>query len=88
LIGVQVPQWLRADRATRHLKRALNVPFAMEIMVLMCWCIWTARNGWLFNGEDPKVDGCKQLFKKEFALVILRAKPRRVQAMQEWLDGI
>jgi hypothetical protein len=83
LIGVQVPHW-RADRATRYLKRALNVPFAMEIIILMCW---SARNGWHFNGEDPGLDNCKLHFKREFALVILRAKLRRVQQMQEWLNG-
>jgi hypothetical protein len=88
LIGVQVPHWLRADRATRHLKRALKVPFAMEIIILMCWCIWSARNGWVFNAEDPGLDNCKQHFKREFALVILRAKPRRRQQMQEWLNGL
>jgi hypothetical protein len=48
-IGVAVPTWLRPDRATRHIKRSLGVPFAREIIILMCWCIWIARNDWLFN---------------------------------------
>jgi hypothetical protein len=87
-IGVAVPTWLRPDRATRHIKRSLGVPFAREIIILMCWCIWIARNDWLFNEEDPNLDSCKSHFKKEFALVILRAKPSRVQQMEAWLDGL
>jgi hypothetical protein len=70
-------------QGNKALKRAVNVSFVMEFIILMCSCIWTARNGWLCNGEDPEVDGCKQYFKKEFALVILRAKSRRVQ-MARW----
>jgi hypothetical protein len=88
LIGVQVPQWLRADRATCHLRRILKVLFAMEIIILMCWCIWSARNGWFFNAEDPGLENCKHQFKREFALVSLRAKPRRRQQMQEWFNGL
>jgi hypothetical protein len=89
-IGVAVPAWLRPERATRHIKWSLAVPFAMEIIILMCWCIWTARNDWLFNEEDPNLDNCKCHFKQEFAfaLVILRAKPSRVQQMEAWLDGL
>jgi hypothetical protein len=35
IIGVRVPTWMKPERATRH-KRALRLPFAMEIMVIMC----------------------------------------------------
>jgi hypothetical protein len=43
-IGINVPTWLIADRAIRHIKRKLRVPFAMEIIIIMCWCIWIERN--------------------------------------------
>jgi hypothetical protein len=33
----------------RRIKRRLNVPFALEIMVLMAWSIWTTRNDRIFN---------------------------------------
>jgi hypothetical protein len=42
-IGIFVPTWLRAERATRYNKRALGVPFAMEIIITMSWCIWKEK---------------------------------------------
>jgi hypothetical protein len=38
-IGVVVPTWLTLEGATKHIKRNLRVPFSMEIIILMCWCI-------------------------------------------------
>jgi hypothetical protein len=46
-IGVVIPSWLRPDIATRHLRRKLSVPFAMEIIITMCWSIWLERNAWI-----------------------------------------
>jgi hypothetical protein len=43
-VGVIVPTWMRGDRATKYIKQRLRVPFAMEIIILMCWCIWSERN--------------------------------------------
>jgi hypothetical protein len=39
-IGVNVPTWLKPERAIKHIKRILRVPFVMKIIILMCWCIW------------------------------------------------
>jgi hypothetical protein len=41
IVGVNVPTWLKLERATRHINRLLRLPFAMEIIIVMCWCIWT-----------------------------------------------
>jgi hypothetical protein len=87
-IGVMVPTWLKPERATRHLKRLLGVPFAMEIIVILCWCIWKEQNSWIFNNEDPPVERCKATFKREFAMVIHRSKERLVPEMQAWLQSL
>jgi hypothetical protein len=36
-IGVVVPTWLKLERATRHIKRAIRLLFAMERIILNCW---------------------------------------------------
>ena len=59
-----------------HFKQQLGVPFFMEIIILMSWCIWIQRNDLIFKGVQPSIDACYMLLKKEFALVILRAKIR------------
>jgi hypothetical protein len=69
-----------------RLKRQLRVPFFMDIIILMSWSIWKTRNEWIFNGRDPTVDSCNEKFKKEFALVIPRAKEGKVQDMKAWLQ--
>jgi hypothetical protein len=87
-IGVLVPSWLKPERATRHIKRAHNLPFAMEVIILMSWCIWSERNSWLFGNEDPSPQKCKRTCLKEFAMVIHRVKPASVSAMEEWIHSI
>ena len=71
-----------------HLKQQLVVPFFMEVIILMSWSIWTQRNDQIFKGIQPSSDSCLQHFKKEFALVILRAKTRHKENMSLWLDTL
>jgi hypothetical protein len=85
---VNAPTWLRPDRAIRHIKRTLRVPFAMVITILMSWSIWKVINVWLFNGEDPSVMKCKTTFKKEFQMLIHRAKTSSISNMEEWLHNL
>jgi hypothetical protein len=87
-IGVAIPSRLRPERATCYVKRALRVPFAMKIMIIMCWSIWKECNAWLFNNEDPSIAHCMLVFKREFALVVHRAKESSVLDMQSWLDNL
>jgi hypothetical protein len=72
----------------RHIKRQLKVPSVMEIIIILCWSIWTERNSWLFRNEDPSVDSCKATFKREMDLVIHRSKTKYTQDMKQWLDNL
>ena len=67
-------------------KIQLHVPFFMEIIIVMSWCIWMQRNDFIFRGIQLTQDACWQHFKKEFALVILRANPRKKPLMSSWLE--
>jgi hypothetical protein len=87
-IGVLVPTWLRAERVVSYLKRHINQPFAIEIIMIMSWCIWKERKAWLFNNDDPSVQHCKDSFKSEFALAMLRAKQQKAPLMLQWLENL
>jgi hypothetical protein len=41
--GVLVPTWLCADRATTYLRRQINQSFAMEVIMIISWCIWKEK---------------------------------------------
>jgi hypothetical protein len=86
LIGILVPTWLRAEHVTAYMKRHINQPFAMEIIMIMSWCIWKERNVWLFSNEDPNVQHCKDSFKSEFALTMLREKQQKASIMSQWVE--
>jgi hypothetical protein len=73
-IGVIVPSWLKPDRATCHIKRAMRQPFAMEIIIIMCWSIWKERNACILDDQPPTVDRCLITFKKEIRHVYKRMK--------------
>ena len=45
------------------------------------------RNDFIFKGIQPSPNSCITNFKKEFALVILRAKSRHKVAMSERLEA-
>ena len=66
-------------------KHQLVIPFFMEIIVLMSWSIWMQRNDFIFKGIQQTTVNCFQHFKKEFALVILRAKVRFKDSVSSWL---
>jgi hypothetical protein len=87
-ISINPPMWLKPDRASRNIKRALRVPFAVDIIILMCWSIWHERNAWIFNFEYPQVAKCLATFRREFALVIHRANPTWSVGMESWISDV
>jgi hypothetical protein len=56
-IGI-TPRISNPEEASANLKHQLNVPFYMEIIILMTWSIWKSRNEWLFTNKDPSVHHC------------------------------
>lgn len=69
------------------LNAQLHQPFSMEIIVTMCWSIWMMRNNMIFRGILHSIRRCKEVFKKEFALVKLRAKAALHPRIDLWLDA-
>jgi hypothetical protein len=56
------------------LKAQIRLPFFMEIVITMCWSIWTVQNDLIFRNMLASVQRCRSIFKQEFALVMLRAQ--------------
>ena len=69
-----------------HFKQQLGVHFYMEIIILMSWSIWVSRNDHIFQGIQPSIPNCRAIFKKEFSLVIHRAKKKYFPLIEEWLE--
>ena len=69
------------------LKMQLRQPFFMEIIVTMCWSIWMMRNDMIFRGIPHFILRCKEVFKKEFALVKLRAKAALHPRIDLWREA-
>jgi hypothetical protein len=85
-ISLMPPRIANPEEATTNLKQQLNVPFSMEIIILMTWSIWKCRNAWLFQNKDPTVQQCKHEFTKELLLVTHKALGRFDSAIPAWLQ--
>nr|TKW29958.1 hypothetical protein SEVIR_2G001800v2 [Setaria viridis] len=64
----------------------IHVQFFMEVIIIMCWSIWMARNDWIFKGIAPSVQDSLFRFKTIFTHVILRVKEDWKQQISSWLE--
>ena len=69
------------------IKSQLLTPYFMDVFITMCWAIWSSQNDKIFRGIDNSTRRCKEIFKKEFAQVILRAKTDIRPSMKTWLQA-
>jgi hypothetical protein len=86
LIGVSVVTSRPILHIIKLVKEKLSVPFFMEIIILMSWSIWSARNEWMFDNIDPQVQDCKRKFLAEFSLLRHRVSPDKWTAMEVWMN--
>jgi hypothetical protein len=66
----------------------LAKPLFMEIIIIMCWSIWSVRNAYIFENEVPTVQKCKAAFKATFALLLRRAKLKFSPETKIWLESL
>lgn len=67
----------------RFIWRSLSI-----IIILAARSIWITRNKTVFQRIDPTYSNWKMLFKKEFAMVIHRAKAKYLPHISEWLNDL
>lgn len=60
----------------------------MEIIIVMCWTIWKAKNDWIFCQVTPNLQLSKANFREEIHLLSLRIKRRNLLEFNEWIDNL
>lgn len=69
-------------------KNQLQAPFFMEIIILMCWVIWKARNDAIFRQSAPNIQNLKMDFRVELQLLMLRAKRSYSPRFDQWITSL
>jgi hypothetical protein len=87
-VGLHVNQQGDLFQYLESFRRQLQIPFFMEIIILMSWTIWQMRNGLIFNNKPPSLLEAKRAFKTEFALLLHRAKRRYFPEIDQWLNNL
>jgi hypothetical protein len=82
-----VPQSVDPFDTIVMFRAQFHCPFALEILITMCWSMWSVRNDFIFRDIQPSLQRCKAIFKREFAQVILRAKVAYEPHISRWLEG-
>ncbi|TVU25579.1 hypothetical protein EJB05_28081, partial [Eragrostis curvula] len=59
---------LNTLQVVKFFKRKLAVPFFVDIIIVMCWSMWTTRNDCIFKQVDSTVDNCIQKFFRELKM--------------------
>ena len=88
MINIQISQQLDPFQNLQSFKDQLGVPFFMEIIILMCWEIWKARNDLIFREENPNIPHTEQNFRDEFQLLLLRVKRSYSPPIDQWIANL
>jgi hypothetical protein len=69
------------------MKDKLQLPFAMEIIMLSAWGIWIVRNNKIFNNINPSFQSWKAIYSQEIRLISHRMKKKYASSFKEWLQS-
>jgi hypothetical protein len=70
------------------IKEKLNLPFAVEIIMLGAWAIWIITNRRIFEGQTPSLQAWRILYKQELQLLSYIMKKKLDVPFQTWLDQL
>jgi hypothetical protein len=71
----------------QSVKAHIQQPFFMEIIILICWSIWTTRNDAIFKGLTPSLYRARRKLKDELSLLIHKAKRKSYAGLQVWVEN-
>jgi hypothetical protein len=87
-LQVQLDPSLDPFQVFESFKAQIQTPFFMEIIILMCWTIWKARNDMIFRQIGPNLNASKRFFKEELQFLSLRLKRRHLPLFNLWIASL
>ena len=88
LVNVQTSSDLDPFECLDQFNQQLNMPFFMEIIIVMSWSIWAIRNDVILRGIPASSLRCSQIFKHTFSLLQWRAKKKYFPSIELWLEQV
>jgi len=88
IINIQINFNLDPFQQIVSFRDQLAVPFFMEIITLMAWTIWKARNDLIFRAVNPTIQLASINFKDEWRLLLLRAKKCYSPTIEQWTANL
>jgi hypothetical protein len=85
MIGTTLPHTVDLVHALLRIRARLKVPWRMEIIITMSWCIWKNRNNRIFK-EVPPMVACTKMFKSEMRHICHRVKPEIGEKIRSWIQ--
>ena len=86
LIGLAVISSPDLIQKFESLKSHIARNFFMEIIIIMCWTIWTVRNDVIFRGIPPSSLRGLEIFRNIFKQLLWRTKKKYFPAIELWLE--
>lgn len=68
-------------------RNTFNNPIFREIVITVCWIIWTTRNGVIFYAKSFNLNQWKRAFRDELGLVCIKAKKKIAVALSVWHEN-
>lgn len=81
------PRFSNIQVEVAHLKQLLSLPFAMEVIILISWTIWTTRNDFIFRSIPPSLYACRRKFKVEMKWITYWAKRKDYSGLADWVNA-
>lgn len=88
LIDIQSNQLADPLQTLQSFKDQLQVPFFMEIIIIMAWTIWRSRNDLIFRQINPSLQLALQNFKDVLNLLLLRAKSSSLVSLEQRIANL
>jgi hypothetical protein len=69
------------------LKQATSQPFALDVIILVCWVLWISCNDFIFKGVPPSIYRCRKLIKRELQLLLHKATRKSYSGLKSWVQN-